>query len=125
LTFQSLLNECYEQGTIAEAAAVGLPVLLTSFLFGQEEGNVDFVLEKKFGVYKPDKNPSEIAETVSSWLRNPSLLSEMSKYALEAGRPNAAEEIVRKIGKSVIRWKESHPEDNVKGLHHQVSQVSC
>lgn len=86
---------------------------------------VDFVLEKKFGVYKPDKNPSEIAETVSRWLQNPSLLSEMSKYALEAGRPNAAEEIVRKIGKSVIRWKESHPEDNVKGLNHQVSQVSC
>lgn len=120
-----MLNEFYKQGTIAEAAAVGLPVLLTSFLFGQEEGNVDFVLEKKFGAYKADKNPCEIAETVSSWLQNPSLLSEMSKYALEAGRPNAAEEIVRKIGKSVIRWKESHPEDTVKGLNHQVSQVSC
>lgn len=111
-------------GTIAEAASVGLPVLLTSYLFGQEEGNVDFVIEKKFGAYKADKNPTEIAETVSSWLQNPSLLSEMSKYALEAGRPNAAEDIVRKIGKSVIRWKESHPED-VKGLNHQVSQVSC
>ena len=32
-------------GTIVEAASIGLPVLLTSYLPGQEEGNVDFVVE--------------------------------------------------------------------------------
>ena len=32
-------------GTIAEAASVGLPVMMTSFLPGQEAGNVDVVLE--------------------------------------------------------------------------------
>ena len=31
-------------GTIAEAAAVGLPVMVTSHLPGQEAGNVDIVL---------------------------------------------------------------------------------
>ena len=37
-------------GTISEAAAVSLPVMLTSFLPGQEEGNIDFVIDGGFGV---------------------------------------------------------------------------
>lgn len=36
-------------GTISEAAALSLPVMLTSFLPGQEEGNVDYVVEGGFG----------------------------------------------------------------------------
>ena len=36
-------------GTIAEAAAVGLPIMVTSHLPGQEAGNVDIVLEGGFG----------------------------------------------------------------------------
>merc|ERR1719330_552775 len=51
-------------GTIAEAAAVSLPIMLTSFLPGQEEGNVDFVVNGKFGMYIPDTKPSDIAEEV-------------------------------------------------------------
>ena len=54
-------------GTIAEAAAVGLPVMLTSFLPGQEEGNADFVIEKEFGTLIPDYDPVAIAEEVGEW----------------------------------------------------------
>ena len=54
-------------GTIAEAAAVGLPVMLTSFLPGQEEGNADFVIEKDFGTLIPDYDPAAIAEEVGDW----------------------------------------------------------
>ena len=36
-------------GTISEAAALSLPVMLTSFLPGQEEGNIDFVVDNGFG----------------------------------------------------------------------------
>merc|ERR1711862_425822 len=53
-------------GTIAEAASVGLPVMLTSFLPGQEEGNVDFVINKQFGCYCPYSDPNTIAKQLSS-----------------------------------------------------------
>lgn len=116
-------------GTIAEAASVGLPVMLTSFLPGQEEGNVDFVLEHKFGDFKSDSDPPSIAKTVGRWLKDPkgSLLAEMSIHARAAGSPHAAEEIVRNIGTSVHRWKELHPEEDevIHGLNRSVSQVSC
>merc|ERR1712038_637010 len=92
-------------GTIAEAASLGLPVMLTSFLPGQEEGNVDFVIEKKFGEYKSDAEPKFIAEGVASWLQDPDLMIEMSKRAQDAGNPRAAEHIVKQIGKSALRWK--------------------
>lgn len=97
-------------GTIAEAASLGLPVLLTSFLPGQEEGNIDFVIEKKFGEYISDSKPELIAKTVCSWLNNPDKMKDMSQHASMAGMPNAAEDIVKCIGKSVLRWKESHEE---------------
>jgi 1,2-diacylglycerol 3-beta-galactosyltransferase len=93
-------------GTIAEAAAVGLPVLLTSFLPGQEEGNVDFVEEKGFGLFQEDKHPEAVATIVCNWLQDPQKLNCMSDKAHQAGSPRAAEDIVRAIGQSVVRWKE-------------------
>ena len=90
-------------GTIAEAAAVGLPIMLTSFLPGQEAGNVDYVLEYGFGDYCED--PASIAEEVASWLQDASLLQVMSHRAQAAGRPNAAEEIVLDIGSEAHVWK--------------------
>lgn len=92
-------------GTIAEAAALGLPVLLTSYLPGQEEGNIDFVLKNEFGAYVADSDPDGVARQCSSWLRDEEKLAEMSKKASDAGVPNAAEDIARYIGQSVIRWK--------------------
>ena len=70
-------------GTIAEAAAMGLPVLLTSFLPGQEAGNVDVVLDGGFGDYVP--RAKEIAETVVSWVRDEKLLDNMARNAESVG----------------------------------------
>lgn len=83
-------------GTIAEAAAVGLPVMITSFLPGQEAGNVNIVLDGGFGAF--EKKPPKIAEKVSSWLRNDALLDEMSIRSEAVGNPHAASDIVRDIG---------------------------
>mmetsp|Transcript_26272 Transcript_26272/g.62458 ORF Transcript_26272/g.62458 Transcript_26272/m.62458 type:complete len:381 (+) Transcript_26272:888-2030(+) len=93
-------------GTIAEAASVGLPVMMTSFLPGQEAGNVDVVLEKQFGEF--NKNPTKIAETVTSWLQDDELMARMIKSATEAGNPYAADEIVADIGKETIAWMNAH-----------------
>lgn len=90
-------------GTIAEAAALGLPVMLTSFLPGQEAGNVDYVLEYGFGDYC--KKPALIADEVTGWLQNPSQLIEMSHKARSVGQPEAAKEIVLDIGSITHTWK--------------------
>lgn len=84
-------------GTIAEAAAVGLPVMLTSYLPGQEAGNVDVVLDGGFGDFCSD--PNGIADEVACWLQDEPLLEIMSKAATVVGAPNAASDIVLDIGK--------------------------
>lgn len=89
-------------GTIAEAAAVGLPVMMTSFLPGQEAGNVDVVVESNYGEYQ--NRPSMIAETITSWLKDGPLLQAMSQAAMVAGNPYAADEIVEDIGRQTVAW---------------------
>ena len=49
-------------GTIAEATIRGLPTMLSSYLPGQEAGNVPFVVQSGFGEYS--KDPRQIARTV-------------------------------------------------------------
>jgi len=83
-------------GSIAEAAALGLPVMITSFLPGQEAGNVDIVVDGGFGLYR--KYPNEIAGTVTDWLNDNTLVEEMSKKSAKVGNPNAASDIVIDIG---------------------------
>ena len=101
-------------GTIAEAAAVSLPVMLTSFLPGQEEGNVDFVIEGKFGTFISDSDPQGVSDVVAGWLLDGNKLKELSDNAKARGAPDAAAEIVDSIGKSALRWKTHHHEEEVE-----------
>jgi len=83
-------------GTIAEASARALPVMLSSFLPGQEAGNVPYVQEEGFGAYR--KTPEAIASGVISWLSDPDRLSQLSANALRAARPLATYQIANDIG---------------------------
>lgn len=83
-------------GTIAEAMTRGLPMILSSFLPGQEAGNVPFVTQGGFGVYT-GMRPKKIAEAVSLFFKNDQLLSEMSSRALKAAKPDATIAIARDI----------------------------
>jgi 1,2-diacylglycerol 3-beta-galactosyltransferase len=80
--------------TLAEAACAGVPVLITSFVPGQETGNVTWVEEHNVGVFAPDI--AQAAQLVSEWLRpgNPHL-AEMAARAQATAHPNAASQIVR------------------------------
>ena len=81
-------------GTIAEALICGLPILLSGFVPGQEEGNVPFVVENGVGAYCDA--PDGIAAIVSGW----SSSGEMDRIADRArslGRPQAANDIVDEI----------------------------
>ena len=85
-------------GTIAEASTRGLPCLLSSYLPGQEAGNVKFVVQNKFGVLK--RRPRRIARTIRSWFfDDTSHLRSMQSDALLAARPAATQDIAADLGR--------------------------
>jgi 1,2-diacylglycerol 3-beta-galactosyltransferase len=79
-------------GTIAEAACVGVPVLVTDFVPGQESGNVAWIESTGAGAFA--RNLERVADLVATWLRpgNPTL-AHMAARAREAGRPEATTQI--------------------------------
>jgi len=81
-------------GTIAEALICGLPILLSGFIPGQEEGNVSYVVENGVGAYCD--SPDGIAAIINDWTGG-SQLARMSARARELGRPRAAYDIVDEI----------------------------
>ena len=71
---------------------------------GQEEGNIPFVENAGFGKYSG--NPSEIADTVGSWLADPERLKTMQDAALGAARPHATLDIAKDLAEMVFAEKE-------------------
>lgn len=83
-------------GTIAEACALGLPILLSGYIPGQESGNVPYVLKHGIGVYVED--PWQIAEVVSGWFGpQRAVLEQVAERARQLGRPQATYQIVEEI----------------------------
>jgi len=82
-------------GTIAEAAIRGLPTMLSSYLPGQEAGNVPFVTGSGFGEYTRD--PNDIARRVSQWIQDPEKLEQLSSAARAAATPQATQEIAEEL----------------------------
>ncbi|MDZ4766184.1 MAG: glycosyltransferase [Chloroflexota bacterium] len=82
--------------TISEACIAGLPMLLYDAIPGQEEGNVDFVIENNAGVYITQ--PRAAAETVEAWLsEGETYLRWRSANARRAARPDAAWQIADEL----------------------------
>ncbi len=99
-------------GTISEAAALSLPIMLTSFLPGQEEGNVEYVVEGGFGAYCSDSDPMAIAEEVCMWLADPTKLEQLSRSAKIKGVPYAARNIAQAIGDMTFDFLNQSPKVN-------------
>ncbi len=79
-------------GTVAEAACLGLPTLLTGFVPGQEEDNVAWAERNGGAVFEP--GPKRAAALVERWLRSGNgELSAMSARMLEMARPEASRAI--------------------------------
>jgi len=84
-------------GTIAEALSSGIPIILSGFIPGQEEGNIPYVLDNAVGVY--NKTPQAIAQTVRRWFGPESEeFLQMKLAARVLGRPQATMQIVESIG---------------------------
>lgn len=81
-------------GTLAEAACLGVPTIITEYIPGQEAGNVLWATQHGAGIYEP--HPAGIATLVDDLLRpdNPAL-GQMAAHARNLSRPDAAAEIAR------------------------------
>ena len=82
--------------TICEACIAGLPMVLSSAVPGQEDGNITYVVENGAGDYAPSAR--QVADTVGAWLaEGKSKLARLSENAQRLGRPNAVWEIAEEI----------------------------
>ncbi|MEA4811022.1 MAG: glycosyltransferase [Anaerolineaceae bacterium] len=75
-------------GTISEACIAGLPIILYSKIPGQENGNVDYVLNHKAGVWEND--PKKVAGILKDWIENPGQMKAFAEASRSLGRPDAS-----------------------------------
>lgn len=78
-------------GTIAEATCCGAPLILTSFVPGQERGNVKFVVEADAGRSAPTLR--KLVAQIDELRRDPAALAAMRAAAVQLGRPRAAADV--------------------------------
>lgn len=82
--------------TICEALACALPIVLSGAVPGQEEGNVDYVVDSGAGRWAP--TPEEVVSTLEGLLTPGSnALARMGENARRLARPEAALDIARLI----------------------------
>ncbi len=82
-------------GTISEAFIAGLPIILYDAVPGQEEGNVDFVVDSGAGAWCPA--PWSLERRLKTWIANPQQLARARKASAALARPDSAVEIARII----------------------------
>jgi 1,2-diacylglycerol 3-beta-galactosyltransferase len=78
--------------TLWEAMTAGLPIIMTGYVPGQEEGNADFVQGAGAGCLVRD--PGKVAESLLAWFRpEDDTLARMAHNSRALARPQAALEI--------------------------------
>jgi 1,2-diacylglycerol 3-beta-galactosyltransferase len=83
-------------GTLAEALCSGVPVLLTSYLPGQERGNVEWVIDGGLGRYVPRSR--QLVDAVAELAAPGSpALAHMREAVRQAARPDATARIATLI----------------------------
>lgn len=83
-------------GTIAEALCCGVPLLLTSYLPGQERGNVEWVVDVGAGRYVP--SPQQLVDAVAELAEPGSpALARMQTVVRSIARPDATARIAELI----------------------------
>jgi len=81
--------------TLAEAACIGVPLLLVRPLPGQERGNTEVMLHQGAALHV--RNEYDVTRSVTTLLGNQELLQMMRDKALALARPDAADRIVRHV----------------------------
>jgi 1,2-diacylglycerol 3-beta-galactosyltransferase len=86
-------------GTIAEALAAGLPIILYAKLPGQEDGNVTYVENRGVGVWAPES--LKVVRTLTRWICRPAERDGVVRNCRSAARPDAARIIARALGEQI------------------------
>jgi len=86
-------------GTISEAFTAGLPIILYTRMPGQEEGNVDFVVQKGAGVWAP--TPESVVTTLRDWIDPLDVREKITAISKSLARPDAAKNIAQQIIETV------------------------
>jgi 1,2-diacylglycerol 3-beta-galactosyltransferase len=77
---------------VSESLASGLPLVIVHALPGQEEGNVEYVVENGAGQFC--KKPLEVLKTLSNWLKDDrAQLQVATENAEKLGQAGAAQQI--------------------------------
>ncbi len=84
-------------GTICEAFIATLPIILYDAVPGQEEGNVDYVVESGAGAWCP--TPWSVLKQLRTWLSEPNTLHLAQQASASLARPDSALDIARVIGR--------------------------
>jgi 1,2-diacylglycerol 3-beta-galactosyltransferase len=88
--------------TISEACIAGLPLILIDMIPGQEEGNVDHVVQNGAGVYAP--TIPEVTAALTKWLSEGKAgLQRRSDNARRIGHPDAVWTIADEVWQSAQR----------------------
>ena len=86
-------------GSISEAFICGLPLLLYSRLPGQEDGNVDYVVENGAGVWAP--RVRDALAVLRQWVTDPAAREQAARASARLARPEASRQIARLIAEQV------------------------
>ena len=100
-------------GTIAEAACCGAPLVLTSHLPGQEDGNVEFVVGggANAGRYAP--TVERLVREIDQLRRDPASLEAMRAAATRLSRPHAAADVAALLANLVGAGRPGSPDVTV------------
>jgi 1,2-diacylglycerol 3-beta-galactosyltransferase len=93
-------------GTIAEATSCGAPLILTSFVPGQEHGNADYVTKAGAGCYRPTVRG--LVAQIDALRQDPARLDAMRAASAGLGRPAAALDIAELL--AGLASQEAEPE---------------
>lgn len=86
-------------GTISEALNAGLPMILYSYLPGQEDGNITYITEEGAGLWAPQ--PEKVVASIKTWLESPQLLTQAVAACRRLARPQAARTIAHYLAQAV------------------------
>ncbi len=115
-------------GTICEALACNLPIILNAFVPGQEEGNVTFVTDNHIGTLAYDS--IELINMLRRLIKPGSqVMQQQLENARHVARPNSSFDIARSIleflppeGKPGI-WKETSKHNKKSGARYSYRQL--
>jgi 1,2-diacylglycerol 3-beta-galactosyltransferase len=88
-------------GTISEALICQLPIILYSYMPGQEDGNIDYVVEEGVGHWAPETK--KFVAVINQWVENPQSLAAARRACLRLARPDAAMEIAAELTRRAVK----------------------